>query len=453
MPEVDGQGPTSETVFTVTELNQRARLLLERSFARVSVVGEVSGRRQVSGHFYFTLKDEGAQLPAVLFRGDARFLKLLPQDGIEVVATGRLTVYPPQGRYQLVVERLEARGAGALQIAFEKLKEKLAAEGLFAQARKRSLPLLPRRVAVVTSPTGAVIRDVVHVATRRLKGAHLVVFPTRVQGEGAAREIAAALGRASELAPAWSLDVIILARGGGSLEDLWAFNEEVVARAIVNTTVPVVSGVGHETDVTIADFAADVRAPTPSAAAELVFPLSDDLLTQLGERRDRLARAVRRDVELCRHRLAASVARLPDARGLMALPVQRLAAAEAALERSVGRLLSAHQVALGRLETRLARLHPQARVRELFTRIDSLGHRLRLVATQELRRRRDRLQALAERLAALSPLGVLTRGYAIVLGPDGAALCDAQRVAPGDALDIRLARGRLAALIQEVVEK
>ncbi|MBI3180022.1 MAG: exodeoxyribonuclease VII large subunit, partial [Deltaproteobacteria bacterium] len=219
-PRLDEPTSATPAILTVTQLNQRARLLIERTFARVSVVGELSGLRQVSGHFYFTLKDEGAQLNAVLFRGDARFIKTLPTDGMEVVATGRLTVYPPQGRYQLVVERLEARGAGALQIAFEKLKEKLAAEGLFAAARKRALPVLPRRVAVITSPTGSVIRDIVQVATRRLPGAHIIVFPARVQGADAAPEIAAAIGRASRAATAWAIDVIIVARGGGSLEDL-----------------------------------------------------------------------------------------------------------------------------------------------------------------------------------------------------------------------------------------
>jgi len=442
----------SQPTLTVTQLNQRARQLLERQFTRVTVIGEVSNMRVVGGHHYFSLKDDRSQLAAVLFRREAARLGFPLRDGAEVVATGKVTIYPQRGTFQIVLDRLELRGAGALQAAFEELKRRLSAEGLFARERKRPLPLVPERVAVVTSPTGAVLRDIVHVATRRFPGAHIVVVPAKVQGADAAGSLAFAVARASKLAARMGFDVMIVARGGGSLEDLWAFNDERVARAIADSSIPVVSGVGHETDVTIADFVADCRAPTPSAAAELVFPKRDELLAELRSRVDRCARVLHRDIQRDRHRLRAGRAAFGDGRGMIAVHTQRIDLVTAAVSQVVHRLVARRRVALSTLETRLAHLHPRIHVREVHARVRATHQRIGLLVRKRVEHDRHRLAALEGRIVALSPLGVLERGYAIALSPDGRAVRDASRVQTGDRLDIRVARGRLGAVVDEVGE-
>ncbi|MBI3263779.1 MAG: exodeoxyribonuclease VII large subunit, partial [Acidobacteria bacterium] len=273
-PPAPAPAPPERRIYTVSELAAGLRELLETTYPEIWVEGEISNCRiWHTGHLYFTLKDEGAQLKAVMFRTPLRLLRFKPDDGLRVVARGRLTVYEPKGEYQVVCEHMEPHGLGALQLAFEQLKKRLQVEGLFEAARKRTLPVLPRKIGIVTSLEGAAIRDIIHVLARRYPNAHLVIRPSRVQGEDAAADIATAL-RAIAKIP--GVDVIIVGRGGGSIEDLWAFNEERVARAIARSPVPVVSAVGHETDVTIADFVADVRAPTPSAAAEIVVARKDE---------------------------------------------------------------------------------------------------------------------------------------------------------------------------------
>lgn len=443
----------SPPTLTVTQINQRARQLLERQFTRVTVVGEVSNIRVVGGHHYFSLKDDRSQLAAVLFRREAARLAFPLRDGAEVVATGKLTIYPQRGTFQIVLDRIELRGAGALQAAFEELKRKLAAEGLFARERKRPLPRVPSRVAVVTSPTGAVIRDIVHVAERRFPGAHIVVVPSKTQGADASGPLAFAIGRVSKIALRMGFDVMIVARGGGSLEDLWAFNDERVARAIAASPIPVVSGVGHETDVTIADFVADVRAPTPSAAAELVFPRRDELRAELRQRVDRCARVLRRDIERDRHRLRAAHASLGDGRGMLAVQTQRLDFAINSMAQATHRLLTRHRSVLNGFEKRLAHLHPRVQVREMRTRVRTTRRQLGQALKKQIERDRHRLSALEGRIVALSPLGVLGRGYAIALGADGRAVRDATRIARGDRLDIRVARGRIGAVVDEVEEE
>ncbi len=279
---------TERRIYDVGELNAAIRNVFTANFRDIWVAGEVSGSKAASsGHLYFSLKDASGQVRCVLFKGTARWLKFRPQDGIQVLARGSVEVYEPRGEYQLIIEQLELQGAGALQLAFEQLKKKLEAEGLFAAGRKRALPRLPRRIGIVTSPTGAVIRDMVHVLRRRFPGLHIRLYPSLVQGEGSAEQISRGLEFFSN--QPWA-DVVILARGGGSLEDLWSFNEERVARAIAASSVPVISAIGHETDFTIADFVADLRAPTPSAAAELVICTRDSLLEQFAAARDRLFR-------------------------------------------------------------------------------------------------------------------------------------------------------------------
>ncbi|MBI5509524.1 MAG: exodeoxyribonuclease VII large subunit [Deltaproteobacteria bacterium] len=444
----DGSGLSPREVLSVSEVNQRVRLLLERSYGKVTVSGEIGNAKVVSGHHYFSLKDEAAQLPAVLFKREAVLLKFALKDGMQVVATGRLTLYAPYGRYQIVVERLEPEGAGALQVAFEQLKRQLAGEGLFAEQRKRPLPLVPRRVAVVTSPTGAVIRDIVQVAGRRFPNAQILVVPTRVQGAESAPAIAAAIRHTSDLAPALGLDVMIVARGGGSMEDLWGFNDERVARAIGAASIPVVSAVGHETDYTIADFVADRRAPTPSAAAEIVFPRYDELVALLDRHRARAERALLRDLEHWRLRLQGALRAIGDGRALLGAKTQRLSFATLAIERAAHKQLARRRLRLAALGTTLAHRHPRVRLRQMHAGLAHAETRIRLFAGQQLTRRRDRLHALGERLQALSPLGVLERGYGIVIGPDGVAVRDAAAVQRGDRLQIRVARGKLGAIIE-----
>ncbi len=463
----DPSGPRSDLhpPLTVTQLNNQARTLLEQRFGAVTVVGEISNyTRHSSGHHYFSLKDRDAQLPAAFFRREASRLKFRLEAGMEVLVTGRLTIYGKAGRYQIIVERVEPLGAGALQAAFEELKRRLANEGLFAEERKRPLPVVPQRVGVVTSPTGAVIRDIVNVSTRRFPQARLLVIPTRVQGAESAAEIARAIGRAGEVAERYGLEVLIVARGGGSLEDLWGFNEERVARAIAACPIPVVSADGHETDFTIADFVADHRAPTPSAAAELVFPVRSALVEGLTRDLEGAARSLRRDLEARRLRLTAERNRLGDGRALTREPSQRLSEIQQQLEQRLRLRINAGRLRLGSAEKRLALAHPQVRLRGLRDRMTTAAERLGTAMRRRLREeRRDlasatevavplhrrlqierrRLNASAQRLDALSPRRVLERGYAILLAPDGTAIKDPNQVEGGDALTVELAKGRL----------
>lgn len=450
--ELFPKAPPSPAVLTVSQLNHRARLLLEQRFARVLVAGEVSNLKSVGGHVYFTLKDRNAQLPAALFQREAARLGFELRDGLEVVVTGRLTLYGRYGRYQIVAEQVEPRGAGALQAAFETLKAKLAKEGLFDAERKRRLPTVPRGVAVVASPTGAVIRDIVHVAERRFPGCRIVLIPARVQGQESAMSIAAAIRRGAQLCRRADLDVLVLARGGGSMEDLWGFNEERVARAIVTSPVPVVSAVGHETDFTITDFVADLRAPTPSAAAELIFPRRSDLHQRLNQALERGRRAYLRALQERRQRLRAVQATLGDGRVLVREQQQRLAYLRAALESGGRHRLSQQRLQLHQNENRLVRLHPRTQLRELRARFEHHIDQFALLARQHVVRRRARLEGAMGRLDALSPLGVLQRGYAIALDVRGQAVRDARTLSAGDAVELRVARGAVRTRVEEVFD-
>ncbi|HVP28657.1 MAG TPA: exodeoxyribonuclease VII large subunit [Myxococcota bacterium] len=391
-------------VLSVGQLVAALKALVETEVGRVWVVGEISNlRRAGSGHLYFTLKDDDAQLRACLFRADASRLPFELEDGLEVVVGAECGVYAARGELQLVVRHVEPRGRGALQLAFEQLRVRLEREGLFDPTRKRALPPHPRRIAVVTSASAAALRDVIQVSGRRLPSVPLLVVPTRVQGEGAELEIAAALDGVSAAAAALGVDVILLVRGGGSLEDLQAFNSEAVARAVARACVPVVCGVGHEVDVTIADLAADLRAPTPSAAAAAAVPDGEALADRVDALRDALARVAWRGQE----RRAERLARLRDALARSA-PRRRLALQGARLDAAC-----------------------EALVRAFRARVEDLRHGL---------------EGAAARLDTLSPLAVLARGYAIVWRTEsGAIVRRAEEVAPGDVLRIRLASGELAA--------
>lgn len=433
---------------SVSELTDRVQGVLETEFVDVWVEGEVSNlKRAASGHVYFSLKDAHAQIRAVVWKTDARLLRFRPKDGMHVLARGSLRVYPPRGDYQVSVQVLEPLGKGSLAQAYEELKEKLDKEGLFAQERKRPLPLLPRRIGVVTSPTGAVLRDILRVLKRRYANLEVLVYPVRVQGEGAASEIAQAIAALNRLG---GLDVVILARGGGSLEDLWAFNEEVVARALAASRIPTLSAVGHETDVTIADFVADLRAPTPSSAAERVVLAKEELKGRLGAVERRLDGTLRLRLARTRARVEAAAAHRVFAAEQGRLRVRAQAVDE--LMRRAERGL-VHRVERGRerARRRVERLEALRWDRQLASRREGLARRtdrLHALFGGMVERRRAALARVAGRLDALSPLAVLGRGYALVWDEtSGALLREAKETEGGRRLRIQLHRGVVRAIV------
>ncbi len=396
----------SQDALTVTELTGQIKSLLEETFVSVSVCGEISDlARPRSGHIYFSLKDETAQIRAVLWRGTARQLKFDLDDGMEVICEGQIDVYPPRGSYQLVVREMEPRGVGALQLAFRQLHEKLSVEGLFDSERKRPLPSFPQRIAVVTSPTGAAIRDFLQVLKRRWRAMDTLIVPSRVQGAGAADEIATAIRQVNHLNPL--PDILVVTRGGGSLEDLWSFNEEAVVRAIVDSQVPVVSAIGHEIDITLSDLAADMRALTPSEAAEHVAPSSEDTLRHLAIHQQRLVTALRR---------RSSQARLE----------------------------------LNGLASRSALKRPLEHVRQRARRVDELELRASRAIERRRENTRHQITRLAGQLETLSPLRVLARGYSVTSLANGRLVHDSKSLSIGDQVVTRLAHGQLHSRVEEV---
>jgi exodeoxyribonuclease VII large subunit len=441
---------TSRRVLTVTELTVRVRDVIESEFFEVWVEGELSNcRLWNTGHLYFTLKDGAAQIKAVIFRTAVRYLKFKPADGLRVVARGRVSVYEPKGEYQLVCEHLEPQGLGALQLAFDQLKKRLQAEGLFDAARKRPLPLLPRKIGIVTSLDGAAIRDIINILRRRYANAHLVIRPTRVQGEGAALEIARGV-RAIGRVP--GVDVILVGRGGGSIEDLWAFNEEIVARAIAEAPVPIISAVGHETDTTIADFVADLRAPTPSAAAELVVAAKDDFSARITRLRGRLRSAVRGRIQGLSRRVHVASGRPAFAGipGRLAMRGRHAAEVSHALARVIRASVGARERRRQQLERQLATFDLGRRLAGIRTRLVRADGQLSGAVRGRQHRAVAQLGSAAGRLTTLSPLAVLGRGYAVCWTADRThALRDAGDVAAGDRVTVTLAHGELACDVRE----
>jgi len=446
-PQVGALNAPARDVYSVSRLNREVRVLLERGLGVVWVEGELSNLSQpASGHWYFSLKDRDAQLRCAMFRMKNVLVGFTPRPGTQVLVRGRVSVYEARGEYQLIADTLEEAGVGALRRQFELLKSRLAAEGLFAAERKRALPRFPRRIGVITSPSGAALHDILHVLARRYPPAAVLIYPTLVQGADAAPALVAALKSASARA---ECDVLILARGGGSLEDLWAFNDERVARAIHASAVPVVVGVGHEVDFTIADFVADLRAPTPSGAAELVAPDGAAWLATVARAAQRLHGAMRRELQVGAARFAAAAHRLQLAHPGVRLQqqMQRLddmtqrltGAARASLQRDRLRLMEARG--------RLLRGSPQHRVQQLLARQQHAGARLTQALKSYLSRASHRL-ALAQRgLDTVSPLATLTRGFAIVTRADGTLVTDAAALRVDDEIQARLARGSVAARV------
>jgi exodeoxyribonuclease VII large subunit len=386
-----------EKFFTVSQITRKIRASLEYNFSNVSILGEISNvRKPGSGHIYLTLKDKSSQLQAVVFRNIANKIKFELKDGMEVISFGSVTVYEPRGQYQLIINKIEPKGIGALQLAFQQLKEKLEKEGLFDQAHKKPIPFIPQKIGIVTSPTGAAIKDILNIIDRRFANVEILLYPVKVQGEGAAQEIAEAI---TELNALTDIDVIIAGRGGGSLEDLWAFNEEVVARSIYNSRIPVISAVGHEIDITIADLVADKRALTPSEAGELVVPRKDLLLDMLEKLNTRLLQSLTGKLRLSKERLV-------------------------------------------RVANSYVMRQPFDRLRRWQQRLDEFAQRLNINITHALNTEREKLSGIAGKLESLSPLNVLKRGYTITTRlEDNKSLREAKGLNKGDKIKTNFSKG------------
>jgi exodeoxyribonuclease VII large subunit len=447
-PTATGEARQAREVLTPSQLNTLARDLLEGSFPLIWVEGELSGvTRPGSGHLYFCLKDARAQVRCAMFKPKSTWLKFIPREGMRVLARGRLTLYEARGEYQLVLDHMEEAGEGALRRAFEELRAKLTAEGLFESARKRPLPAHPRRLGVLTSPSGAAVRDVLSVLARRYPLLHVDILPVLVQGASAAAQITSMLRRASA---SGRYDVLLLTRGGGSLEDLWPFNDEQLTRAIVASAVPVISAVGHETDFSLADFAADLRAPTPSAAAELLAPSQDDLARRLRTLDARIRNHQRQQLRAAMQRADRAALRLHALR-----PQARLQLLRRRQEDGLRRLTAAWQqrIAADRARLRhadavLRAAHPQRRLSRLRERLAAVASRPQAAIGRRLANDAMRLRGLARSLQAVSPLATVARGYAILQQPDGRVVRSVAEAATGDVLDARLGDGSLRVRVE-----
>lgn len=425
------------------------RASLETDFAEVWLEGEISNLRAPgSGHLYCTVKDQSSQIRAVIFRSAALRLRFGLEDGLQVIVRGRLSVYEPRGEYQLILDHLEPKGRGALQLAFEQVKRRLEADGLFDEQRKRSLPVFPRTVGIVTSATGAAVRDLLTVLHRRCPILRIIIAPVPVQGAGSAEQIAAAIHALNTLG---SVDVMIVGRGGGSLEDLWSFNEEIVVRAIAASGIPVVSAVGHETDVTLADFAADVRAPTPSAAAEIVAPVLAEMVERLGMLTDRCQQAMSSHCLEHQQRLDLLLARLDTIRFRILKEAQRVDAAVAGMREAVRAQLKQAMMNMHAWTHALMAKSPAVQVRRDLVMVPQLRSRLITAVNHSLTRSLQHTQAYMGRLHGLSPLAILDRGYGILeTVPGGQVIRDVAQVSVGEEVLARVARGHLRCMVEEV---
>ncbi len=405
-PLEDFTTETNEKFFTVSEITRGIRTSLEHKFSNIGVLGEISNvRKPSSGHVYLTLKDKNSQLQAVVFRNTASRIKFELKDGMEVVSFGSVTVYEPRGQYQLIINKIEPKGIGALQLAFQQLKEKLEKEGLFDHAHKKSIPFIPKKIGIVTSPTGAAIKDILNIIDRRFANVEILIYPVKVQGEGAAQEIAKAI---TELNNYSDIDVIISGRGGGSLEDLWAFNEEIVARSIYNSKIPVISAVGHEIDLTIADLVADIRALTPSEAGELVVPRKDLLIEKTEKFKTRLLQSLTGKLRLSKEKL--------------------------------DRIANSYVIR-----------QPFDKFNRWQQRLDDFMQRLNLNITHALNTEREKLSGIAGKLESLSPLNVLKRGYTITTKQeDNKSLRDIKNLSKGDKIKTNLSRGSIISEILSI---
>jgi exodeoxyribonuclease VII large subunit len=454
IPEKEPTMPASvqrdKKVYTVSELNGEFKFLLESTYSSIWVEGEISNfQHAMSGHFYFSLKDETSQIKAVMWKSSHRYLRWRPENGMKVLVNGRITLYEPSGNYQIDIQQIIQHGKGDLHVAFEQLKEKLKAEGLFDPKRKRPIPVLPKKIGIVTSPTGAAIKDILNILNRRFLNIHVLIYPAKVQGEDAAPTIVEGI---RVLNKHLDIDVLIVGRGGGSIEDLWPFNEEMVARAIVGSRIPVISAVGHEIDTTISDFAADLRAPTPSAAAELVIGKKSELAERVVHLDQRLRGTIRHRILNCKH----SVQVFSQNRALIGFP-QKIHTQQQTVDQHEKRVRNG----LARFHHLLTRKLLQAKqqlnasqLRHLIelkrSKLNGVSTSIQSVLNTRITRGRSAFQRLAGKLDSLSPLAVLERGYSISSKEDGVILKQSDQVTPGEQIRVRLYRGRLKCKVTEV---
>ena len=431
-------------ILTVSQLTSRIKSLLEKSFPFVWITGEISNFRvPASGHFYFTLKDRQAQIQAVMFKGQNRLLKFEPEHGMQVLGFGRISLYEPRGSYQIILEHLEPEGVGALQIAFEQLKNRLEAEGLFQEEHKKDLPTLPRHIALITSPTGAVVHDILTIFSRRFPNLRIDIHPVKVQGDASEPQIVEAFENVAKRGLA---ELIILARGGGSLEDLQAFNSEPVARAIFSCPLPVISAVGHETDYTIADFVADLRAPTPSAAAELAVPVKAELVDLIVQYRQVVSRLMAQVIDVRTRRLQDLHNRLKDPRRIIQDARMKVDDYTDRLAREFSTRLALSREKLARRQDNLARLGPQHQIWQFKEKLEQCTSNLKVYIDIKIREKESLYRAAAARLNTLDPSATLKRGYSITRSREnGHIVMDPERVADGQMLDITVAEGTLGA--------
>jgi|TARA_B110000116_G_scaffold272130_1_gene295351 exodeoxyribonuclease VII large subunit len=447
MPKLQ-KNASERDVLTVSQLNRRAKMLLETQLPLLWIEGEISNLSQPSsGHWYFTLKDAKAQVRCAMFKGRNGRVRFAPQQGQQVLLRGKVSLYEGRGDYQLIAEHMEEAGIGALQRAFEELKHKLEDEGLFASDNKKPLPTLPKRVALITSPTGAAVRDMVSVFERRYPLIDLVVLPVAVQGVDAPAQIARAINMACRMR---NIEAIIVGRGGGSMEDLWAFNEEMVARAIFASKIPLISAVGHETDFTIADFVADIRAPTPSAAAELLSPDREEILAAFEGHEVLLEDALWRKMDASQQKLEHLRARLRHPGDKINGWAQQLDGLEIRLTRAVKSELHEQQQQLQQLKLRQSRFHPQEKLHDLQQQLKYLQQRLQHETDINLQQQRQRLAKACELLDSVSPLNTLKRGYAMVTDKAGNIVYDAANVSCGDSVSTQLASGKIICKVEKI---
>ena len=450
MPAAPAEILSNSPEFTVSELSSALKRTVEDTYGHVRVRGEISGFRgpRSSGHCYFALKDDSAKIEAVIWKGVHGRMRFKPQEGLEVIATGKLTTYPGSSKYQIVIEAIEPAGVGALMALMEERKKKLAAEGLFDEARKQLLPWLPEVIGVVTSPTGAVIRDILHRLEDRFPR-RVLVWPVRVQGEGSAEQIAAAIHGFNALEEGGKIprpDLLIVARGGGSLEDLWSFNEEIVVRAAAESMIPLISAVGHETDVTLIDFAADKRAPTPTAAAEMAVPVRAELFVEITSLARRSLASWQRVQDHRRSELRSASRALPKLHDLLAIPRQRLDRASAQLPRALRSNAHAYERRLSAIGGRLTVTTLRMQIERGKEKIERLTAGAERCARLHIQQRETRLRYVAQLLNALSYKGVLDRGFALVRDEHGQPLHAAANINSGQRLNIEFADGRVGAI-------
>jgi len=452
MSITNNNSPSANDIYTISRLNREVRTVLEDVFPTVWVQGEISNlAKPASGHLYFSLKDNAAQVRCAMFKNRQSGLRFEPENGMQIMARANVGLYEGRGEFQLIIQSLEPAGAGALQLAFEALKQKLAAEGLFDEEYKKPLPPFPKNIGIITSATGAALRDILNILKRRYPSGKIIIYPTLVQGEGAGLEISNTIKLAEQRN---ECDVFILARGGGSIEDLWAFNEEIVARTIFEVTTPIVSGVGHEIDFTIADFVADQRAPTPSAAAELISPDSDDVLKILKHREEQLIRSQKQSIKNFQNHVAFLSKRVPHPKQRLMELIQRTDEYSMRLKHHAEQQISNKKVSLTEISGKINELNPAHKIARQIEKVNVLQIQFKRSINRTLEKANDEISSLGHMLNTVSPISTLERGYAIVTEQKtNSIVTNSNKLKSGDQLRIRLATSEIESTVDKIHEK